>query len=80
VAFNHSWYRRLGKVFNKIMEKDLTQEEKELLVLKQVLNVLQTIELSWISMETFEKLVYAKGLLQGFINLKGKSNVEIKKA
>jgi hypothetical protein len=63
------------------MDKELSQEEKELLVLKQVLNVLQTIELDGIRyLSDFEKLVYAKGLLQGFINLKSKSNVEIKKA
>ena len=53
------------------MDKELSQEEKELMVLKQVLNVLQSIELESLRyLGDFEKLVYAKGLLQGFINIK----------
>lgn len=55
------------------MEKELTQPEKELLVLQNILNVLQAIEMKNLDYHTFENLVYAKGMLQGFINLKSKN-------
>lgn len=52
--------------------KELTQEEKEIILIQKVVNVLQSIEIKDLDIFTIERLMFAKGMLEGFVSIKNK--------